>query len=211
MERIEGRIVQVHQHPETGHVTSLMLDGGQQVEGELFVDCSGFVGLLIEQTLQAGYIDWSQWLRCDRALAVPCERSGPIAPYTRATARGGRLAVAHPAAAPHRQRLRVFQRLCGRRPGRRHAAGASGWRAAGTAAPAALHDRHAPQVLAGQCGGAGAAAGFLEPLESTSLYLAQSGISRLLALFPTRDFDPLLAQRYTTASRRSSTSACAIS
>ena len=196
VERLEGRIVQVHQHPETGHVTSLTLDGGQKAEGELFVDCSGFVGLLIEQTLQAGYIDWSQWLRCDRALAVPCARSGPIAPYTRATARG----------AGWQWRIPLQHRT------------GNGY----VYSSAYVDDDQAAATLLGHLDGApqgqprqlrfttgmrrrfwqgnvvalGLAAGFLEPLESTSLYLAQSGISRLLALFPTRDFDPLLAQRY---------------
>jgi tryptophan halogenase len=196
VERIEGRIVQVHQHPETGHVTSLVLDGGRQVEGELFVDCSGFVGLLIEQTLQAGYVDWSQWLRCDRALAVPCTRSGPIAPYTRATARGAgwqwRIPLQH-------------------RTGNGYVYSSAYVDDDQAAATLLAHLDGAPQgqprqlrfttgmrrrFWQGNVVALGLAAGFLEPLESTSLYLAQSGISRLLALFPTRDFDPLLARRY---------------
>jgi len=196
VQRIEGEIVDVGLRDSDGHVTSVTLKRGERIEGELFVDCSGFRGLLIEQTLQVGYEDWSHWLPCDRAIAVPSERRDPITPYTRATARQAgwqwRIPLQH-------------------RTGNGH-----------VYASTYLSDDEATATLLGNLDGPalgeprllrfttgmrrkqwhrnvvalGLASGFMEPLESTSLYLVQSGISRLLSLFPTRDFSALLVDRY---------------
>ena len=194
--RHEGRIVDVTQDSENGHVRSVKLADGRELSADLFIDCSGFRGLLIEETLKSGFEDWSHWLPCDRALAVPTEsdagQSDAVHPFDRA---GGRLAVAHPAPAPDRQWPRLLQRL--------HQRGTRGRRALATVDTKPLAEPRLLRFKAGQrrspwvknVVSLGLAAGFLEPLESTSIHLVQSAIKRLVTYFPTRDFNPLAHRR----------------
>ena len=148
--RTEGRIVDVIRNGETGDVAAIELASGERIAGDIFIDCTGFRALLIEQTLEAGFEDWSRWLPCDRALAVPSRSAGGLTPYTRATAQAAGLAVAHPAPASHRQRPCLLQRLHQRRRGGRDAARRPRWRAAGRSARAALQGRPPPRRLAAQ-------------------------------------------------------------
>src|SRR5471032_332730 len=196
VQRIEGKIVGVNQRADDGYVESVTMENGEVVDGELFIDCSGFRGLLIEQTLKTGYVDWTHWLPCDRAMAVPSERVDPITTYTRATAReaGWQWRI------PLQHRTGNGYVYSSRYLGDDEAAATllANLDSKALAEPRPL--RFTPgmrkkfwnkNVVA-----LGLASGFLEPLESTSIYMVQSGISRLLALFPGRDFNPLLAERF---------------
>jgi tryptophan halogenase len=198
--RIEGRIVKVNQRassgPASGFVESLMLDNGELVDGELFIDCSGFRGLLIEETLKSGYVDWTHWLPCDRALAVPSESAGPITPYTRSTARAAgwqwRIPLQHRVGNGY---VYSSRHLSDDEAAATLLANLDG-KALAEPRPLRFTTGMRKRFWNKNVVALGLAGGFLEPLESTSIYLAQSGITRLLSLFPTRDIDPLLVERY---------------
>ena len=195
-ERIEGRIVEIEQDSETGFVTSLRLDDDRRVRGDLFIDCSGFRSLLLGQALGVPFEDWSHWLPCDRAIAMPSERTDPLLPYTRSTA--------HPAGWQWRIPLQ-------HRTGNGH-----------VYCSAHMSDEEVERILIGTLDGKpiaepnrlrftagrrsksweknvvamGLSAGFLEPLESTSIHLVQHGIQKLLSLFPSTGINPVERDEY---------------
>ena len=189
VKRTEGRITRVQQHPETGHVRSVTLEDGSEHEADLFIDCSGFRGLLIEGALKTGYDDWSHWLPCDSALAVPCESVSPLLPYTRATAHsaGWQWRI------PLQSRIGNGHVFCSR------------FMSTDEATSVLLDNLDGkplaePRLIRFVTGkrkrfwnrnvvAIGLAAGFIEPLESTSIHLIQQGIVRLVELFPNRGFN----------------------
>jgi tryptophan halogenase len=194
--RVEGKIVDVRLRGEDGHVQSVQLADGREIAGELFVDCSGFRGLLIEQALETGYEDWTKWLPCDRAIAAACSYSGNPDPFTRATAHdsGWQWRI------PLQHRMGNGHVYC------------SGF----------ISDDEAEQILVSNLEGElqgdprrlsfktgrrklawsrnvvslGLSTGFVEPLESTSIHLVQAGIARLIAMFPDLRFNPLERDEY---------------
>jgi tryptophan 7-halogenase len=182
--RREGKIVRVEQHPESGDVTGVVLENGTVVEGDLLIDCSGFRGLLIEQTLKSGYEDWSRWLPCDRAAAVPCDKVGPATPYTTATAREAgwqwRIPLQHRTGngyvfcSEYMSEEEASAKLLGRLDGPTQAE------------PRILRFQtgHRRQMWNRNVVAMGLASGFLEPLESTSIWLVQQAIMTLLKYFP---------------------------
>jgi len=194
--RIEGKIVEVEQHPETGFVTGVKLENGSTVEGELFIDCSGFRALLIEQTLGVGFVDWSKWLPNDRAVAIPCTLGGDQEPLTRSTARkaGWQWRI------PLQHRIGNGHVYCSEHIGEDEATAVLLANLDGEplAAPNQLRFKagHRAKAWEKNVVALGLAGGFLEPLESTSIHLVQSGIARLMALFPTREFKPSEIERY---------------
>ncbi|MEO7364867.1 MAG: tryptophan halogenase family protein [Sphingomicrobium sp.] len=194
--RVEGKIVDVTLAGDSGHVHSVTLADGREIDGELFIDCSGFRGLLIEEKLGTGYDDWSRWLPCDRAVAVPTALAGPPEPFTRSTAHASgwqwRIPLQHRMgnglvySSAHLSREEAEALLIANLEGEtllepRHLAFTAGRRRlAWNANVVSL----------------GLSSGFVEPLESTSIHLVQSGIAKLLALFPDRRFDAVEREEY---------------
>ena len=196
VQRIEGKIAQVALRPENGFVDALVMEDGVRFNADLFIDCTGFRSLILGQALGIGFEEWSKWLPCDRALAVATERTSEPIPYTRASARSAgwqwRIPLQHRTGngyvycskfisdddahtellanldSPQMAEPRMLRFTAGRRA----------------------------KIWEKNCVGLGLSSGFLEPLESTSIHLIQTGISRLLTLFPERNFDPMLIGEY---------------
>ncbi len=205
VQRIEGKIVEVAQRNDggtrDGDVAAVVLASGERIEGELFIDCSGFRGLLIEETLKTGYEDWTHWLPCDRALAVPCDSVAPLTPYTRSTAHS----------AGWQWRIPLQHRI-----GNGHVF-CSSFISEDEAAATLLANLDGkpladPRLIKFTTGmrkqawnrnvvAIGLAGGFLEPLESTSIHLIQTAISRLVNFFPDQGFDPVDIKEYNRQSR----------
>ncbi|MGH8217396.1 MAG: tryptophan halogenase family protein [Steroidobacteraceae bacterium] len=194
--RTEGRLREVALRPEDGFIESLKLESAERIEADLYLDCTGFRGLLIEGALKTGYEDWTRWLPCDRAFAVACERAGPLSSHTVAAAREvgwqWRIPLQHRIGNGYvycshfieddAARERLLSSLEGR----------------------ALRDPLALRFTTGRrrlcwnknCVALGLAAGFLEPLESTGIHLIQRGIALLHQYFPDRHFRQETIDRY---------------
>ena len=183
-ERVEGKITQVNTHSDSGYIDSVTLESGQKIEGDLFVDCSGFRGLLIDETLQTEYEDWSNWLPCDSAVAVQTESVGEPIPYTRAIARdaGWQWRI------PLQSRVGNGMVFCSKYLSDDEAVDSLLKNVEGTplTKPRIIKFRtgQRKQHWNKNCIALGLASGFVEPLESTSIHLIQRGIIRLLQMFP---------------------------
>jgi len=182
--RIEGKVVGSELDSQNGFVKSVTLESGQSIEADLFIDCSGFRGVLIEQALETGYEDWSEWLPCNRAVAVPCEARGKSVPYTRATARKAgwqwRIPLQHRTGNGHvywneyisddeatHQLMSTLEGPALAEPKQLYFK---------TGKRKKLWNKNVISI--------GLSGGFLEPLESTSIHLIQEGITALIELFP---------------------------
>ncbi len=194
--RIEGKVTRAGQNPETGFIESITLENGDSINADFFIDCSGFFGLLTEQTLKTGYEDWSHWLPCDRAVAAPCEPSGPLLSFTKSTARdaGWQWRI------PLQHRLGNGYVYCSQFTDQDSATHSLMDSLEGKPLADPKHFRfntgRRKKFWNKNCVAIGLSAGFMEPLESTSLHLIQYGIMRLLALLPGKGFSPLLAHEY---------------
>jgi tryptophan halogenase len=196
VKRVEGKISEVTVDPSSGNIASLKLDSGKIIEGDLFVDCTGFRGLLIEETLHTGYEDWTRWLPCDSAVAVQTESTGEMAPYTRS--------ISHDAGwqwrIPLQHRVGNGLVFCSRY----------------------IQDDAAKQLLMSNiegktlieprvikfvtgrrrlgwnknCVALGLASGFIEPLESTSIHMIMSCVLRMMRLLSTGVMSPAAVNEY---------------
>jgi tryptophan halogenase len=189
--------------PERGTIAGLTLADGGMVDGDLFIDCTGFRALLIGQELGEGYVNWSDLLPCDRAVAIPSRHGpGPLTPYTRSTARSAgwqwRIPLQHRVgngyvySSRHISDDAAVATLLGALEGE------------ALAEPNMIRftTGHRTKFWSGNCVALGLAAGFLEPLESTSITLIQTGIEKLIELFPDRTMKPALAEEFNRATTR---------
>ncbi|KQM63178.1 MULTISPECIES: tryptophan halogenase family protein [unclassified Sphingomonas] len=196
VERREGEIVAVGQDADSGFLRSVTLADGSVIEADLFVDCSGFRGLLIEQALAAGYEAWSHWLPCDRAVAVPSARAADFPPYTRSTARPAgwqwRIPLQHRTGNGHVYASRHMDDATAEALLLDHLEEP----AIGTPRRLSFVPGKRRRAWVRNCVAIGLSAGFLEPLESTGLHLIQSAILRLVRLMPDAAFDPATIAEY---------------
>jgi tryptophan halogenase len=188
--REEGKVVAVQQHAESGFIEALTLADGRRVAGEFFIDCSGFKGLLIEGALRSGYEEWSRWLPCDRAIAVQSGNTESPLPFTRSTAQSAgwiwRIPLQHRVGNGYVYSSADLDDDSAEKQLRLHVQNG------------ALSEPRRIRFVTGKrrriwdrnCLALGLAAGFLEPLESTSIHLIQSSLLRLISLFPDRRFEP---------------------
>jgi tryptophan 7-halogenase len=184
VQRTEGKIVGTVLRESDGFIEAVVMENGQRIEGDFFIDCSGLVGLLIEQALHTGYEDWSHWLPCDRAIAVPCETQGSMQALTRSTAHSAgwqwriplqhRVGNGHVFSSKHMDGEQAEQILINNIQGEP------------LTRPRVIKFKPGPrrQSWKGNVIAIGLSSGFLEPIESTSIHLIQRNLIRLMQMFP---------------------------
>lgn len=196
VKRMEGKIVNVNLDPDSGYITSLNLENGQEIDGDFFIDCSGLHALLIDKTLKIGYEDWSHWLPCDSAWAVPSAKLDPLPSYTRATAHTAgwqwRIPLQHRTGNGH-----VFSRRF-MDPEQAKNILLNNIQGEILAEPRLI------KFLTGRrkkfwhknCVAIGLSSGFMEPLESTSIHLVQSAIAKIMSMFPRKQMNQVEIDLY---------------
>jgi len=199
--RGEGKIRSVDQDENSGFIRSLTLESGEVVEGDIFIDCTGFRGLLIEQALHTGYEDWGEWLPCDSAVPLQTEKTGPAAPFTSSIAidAGWRWQI------PLQHRVGNGIVYCSRYLSDDEAAAKLLSDVVGKpiTEPRVIRFRTGRRLKAWNrnCVALGLASGFMEPLESTSIHLIMTGVTRLMQLFPFNGVTESLVDRYNELTR----------
>jgi len=196
VKRTEGKIVDTILRGEDGFIEALELANGTKIQGDLFIDCSGFRGLLIEDALQTGYEDWTHWLPCNRAIAVPCAPAETLQPYTQSSAHqaGWQWRI------PLQNRIGNGHVYCSDYISDDEARSVLMNNLDGEALTEPRLLKFTPgrrkKFWNRNCVALGLASGFMEPLESTSIHLVQSGIDRLIKMFPDKGFSQLNTDEY---------------
>jgi tryptophan 7-halogenase len=199
--RQEGKIVAVDRDQQNGDVAAVLLANGTRVEGDLLVDCSGFRGLLIEQELETGFEPWTEWLHCDRAVAVPCARAEPLMPLTRVIARKAgwqwriplqpRIGNGHVFSSAHMSEDEATSILLANLDGEAKADPRTI-----RFTPGIRRKSWVRNVVA-----IGLSSGFIEPLESTSIHVIQTAITRLLELLPAGEISEATREDFNSRTR----------
>ncbi len=184
--RVEGKIVEVTRDADSGDIATLHLDSGAHVAGDLFIDCTGFRGLLIEQTLKSGYDDWTHHLPCNRALAVPSARAADFTPYTRSTAHKAGWQWRIPLQHRTGNGVVYSSEYMSDDEAAAHLLANLDGEALGDLRPIRFVTGKRREMWKANVIAVGLASGFMEPLESTSIHLIQSAIQRILKLLPGR-------------------------
>lgn len=196
--RTEGKIVQVLQREPDGGIDALVLESGEKVHGDFFIDCSGIAALLIEKTLKSGYEDWRHWLPCDTAIAVPCASVQPLLPLTRSTAHTAgwqwRIPLQHRIGNGHVFSSRFMDE------DEATSILMNNLDAEPLSAPRTIHyvPGRRKQCWVHNCVAVGLAAGFFEPIESTNIHLIQTAIARIVTFFPHAGFAAADIAEYNT-------------
>lgn len=194
--RIEGKVVDVKQVAETGFISGVELESGATISGDLFFDCTGFRALLMQQTLGIGFKDWAHWLPCDTAQTVACERNGTLLPYTISTAKSAgwqwRIPTQHRTGNGHIYSSSMMSDDAAIESLLEDLDGAA------LSDPRRIKFRtgHRAKFWEKNCIAVGLSGGFLEPLESTSLFLIQEGISKFISLFPSAHMPSTVTDEY---------------
>lgn len=201
VKRTEGKVVEVGQCEESGFITDITLESGEKISGDLFVDCSGLRGLLIEQTLNTGYEDWSHWLPADSAVAVPSESTSPIIPYTKSIAHQAgwqwRIPLQHRTGNGLVYSSKYMSDEQAKETLMRHLDGKA------LAEPKVIKFKTGRRIKQWNKNvvSIGLSSGFLEPLESTSIHLIQSAVVRLAKLFPHHGVNEAMVREFNRQSQ----------
>lgn len=194
--RIEGKIKHVATHPESGNIKSVILDDNREITAEFFFDCSGFKALLLDKTLGVKFNDWRHWLPCNRAQAVASERQEPLLPFTVSTAKTAgwqwRIPTQHRTGNGH---IYCSDFMSDEEANQVLLDGLDS-KALGDARTIEFTTGCREQFWYKNCVALGLAGGFLEPLESTSIFLIQQGIVRFISLYPNAEISPVVQNEY---------------
>jgi len=193
---IEGKVSSVSSHELSGDITALVLENGQTIEGDLFIDCSGINALLIGKTLETRYEDWSHWLKCDRAIPMMSPKFAKIPPYTQSVAHECGWFWTIPLQQRNGNGIVYSSQYLSDDEAQDKLASYLNLSNPLDAKPIKFNVGMRTQCWRNNCIAIGLSSGFLEPLESTSIHLIQIAIYKLIGLFPTTNQYQLAREQY---------------